>query len=286
METILTSWVFELFSELLLSIALFVIGLLVGRARERKLKSGRNLDEYEFYPFTLDEKQHLKFDLDRFLSGVDRLLTFRDYVAARQLILIGEQNQVRDILDTEERRKYLKLYRKYEGTQMMDDTAEYLANYVRIVNHIGESFKDLGIEILLHDLSNPSRSLVALVNNCTGRKIGDGATNLVLDLKQRKVRNEDKINYELKIGSRRFKCTTVPIYRKDYGLVGALCINVDANYLLDEVAKNSELASNFFKEFCRTDQLLAENILSSDEYKKAQEGKRHWRDTRYLLANA
>ena len=80
METILTSWVFELFSELLLSIALFVIGLLVGRARERKLKSGRHLDEYEFYPFTLDDKQHLKFDIERFLSGVDSLLSARDYV--------------------------------------------------------------------------------------------------------------------------------------------------------------------------------------------------------------
>lgn len=283
METALTSWGFELLSELLLSIAVFFIGLLVGRARERKLRVGRNLDEYEFYPFTLDDKQHLQFDLDRFLSGVDYLLAHRDHVAAQQLILIGEQNQIRDVLDTDERRKYLKLYRKYDGAQMMDDTAEYLSNYVRIVNHIGESFKDLGIEVLLHDLSNPSRSLVTIVNNCTGRKIGDGATNLVLDLKQRKVRNEDKINYALDIGSRRFKCTTVPIYRKDYGLIGAMCINVDANYLLEEVAKNAELTDGFFREFCRTNQTLDENILSADEYHKAQEGKRHWRDARYLM---
>lgn len=286
METILTGWGFELLSELLLSIALFIIGLLVGRARERQLKAGRNLDEYEFYPFSLDDNQHLQFDLERFLAGVDYLLSHRDHVAAQQLILIGEQNQLRDQLNTDERRKYMKLYRKYDGAEMMDDTSEYLANYVRIVNHIGESFKDLGIEILLHDLSNPSRSLVALVNNCTGRKIGDGATNLVMDLKQRKVRNEDKINYELNIGSRRFKCTTVPIYRKDYGLIGAMCINVDANYLLEEVAKSPELTRNFFEEFCRTRQTLDENILSADEWQKAQEGKQHWRDIGYRSAGA
>src|SRR4030095_14312812 len=115
--------------------------------------------------------------------------------------------------------------------------------------------------------------------NVTGRKIGDGATNLVLDLKRRRHRNEDKINYELTIGARRFKCTTVPIYRTDYGLIGALCVNVDANYLVEEVAPSPEKSAAFFREFCRTRMQLNENILSPDEYQKALAGKRHWRDS-------
>ena len=33
-------------------------------------------------------------------------------------------------------------------------------------------------------------------------------------------------------------CTTIPIYREGLGLVGAVCINVDYNYL-DEVVRNT-----------------------------------------------
>lgn len=111
-----------------------------------------------------------------------------------------------------------------------------------------------------------------------GRNLRDGTTNLVIDLKKRQLAHEDKLNYELNIGSRRFKCTTVPIIRKEYGVVGAICINVDANYLTEEVMRDSEKVKNFFETFCRTDMQLEENILSKDEYQKALKGKRHFKD--------
>src|SRR2546427_696779 len=69
---------------------------------------------------------------------------------------------------------------------------------------------------------------------------GDGTTNLLIDLKKRQLLHEKKLNYELNIGSRRFKCTTIPIVRREFGVVGAICINVDVNYLTDEVLKNQE----------------------------------------------
>ena len=47
-------------------------------------------------------------------------------------------------------------------------------------------------------------------------------------LYERGLQHQDKLNYELNIGARRFKCTTIPIYREDIGLVGAICINVDS----------------------------------------------------------
>jgi predicted transcriptional regulator YheO len=131
-------------------------------------------------------------------------------------------------------------------------------------------------------LSNPSHSLVVLENNVTGRNLRDGTTNLVIDLKKRQLLHEDKLNYELNIGARRFKCTTIPIIRKEYGVVGALCINVDANYLTEEVMQDAQKVRNFFETFCRTDMQLDENILSRDEYQKALKGKRHWRDDRTL----
>ena len=68
------------------------------------------------------------------------------------------------------------------------------------------------------------------------------------------------------------------IIRKEYGVVGAICINVDANYLTEEVMNDAEKVKNFFETFCRTDMQLDENILSKDEFARALKGKRHFKD--------
>jgi len=70
-------------------------------------------------------------------------------------------------------------------------------------------------------------------------------TTLLIDLKRRRALNQDKLNYELIIGARRFKCTTVPIVRRDYGVVGAMCINIDINYVRDDVLASSERIQEF-----------------------------------------
>jgi len=143
---------------------------------------------------------------------------------------------------------------------------------------IGRTFPHMGIEVLLHNLMNPSKSIIEIENgDVTGRTTGLGTTMLVLDLKKRKILNEDKLNYELQIGSRTFKCTTIPIFRKDFGLVAALCINIDINYISDEVLKAKDKMQEFFRNYCQTDMKLDENILSKGEYEKALKGKRHWR---------
>ena len=72
---------------------------------------------------------------------------------------------------------------------------------MRIVRLIGKSFPNTGIEILLHNLADPSHSLIVLENNVTGRHLRDGTTNLLIDLKKRQLANEDKLNYELNIGA-------------------------------------------------------------------------------------
>ena len=71
-----------------------------------------------------------------------------------------------------------------------------MPGYVRL---IGKSFPDSGIEIWLHNLADPSHSLVALENNVTGRHLRDGTTSLLIDLKKRQIQNQDKRNYELKL---------------------------------------------------------------------------------------
>ena len=275
----------EIFSELavnvLASVILLGFGFLFGKYRERSLQQGRNLEEYDFYPFDVDQDKHLFFDLKRFSDGVSHLLRHRDRTAAQQLILIGQQNNVEARLTGEALRKYSSFYNRYGGEGVMDDTARFLENYERIVRLIGESFPDSGIEILLHNLSNPAKALSHLQNNVTGRTVGAPATNLVHDLKTRRLINQDKRNYELNIGSRRFKCTTIPIYREKLGLVGAICINVDYNYL-DDVVRNDPASRELFLDaLLRTDMKLDENILSKDEYENAMKGKRHFRDFNY-----
>jgi len=149
------------------STILIVFGYIGGKYRERRLQEGRPLEEYEFYPFALDDQKILHFDLAKFSIGVRFLLSHRDTFAARQLILIG---------------------------------------------------------------------------------------------------------------ARKFKCTTMPIFRENFGLVGAICINLDVNYLQDEVRTSSDHLEAFIAALCKTDMTLDENILSKDEYAKALAGKRHYRD--------
>jgi len=263
-------------ASIIASLVFLAAGFVWGKYKERRRKFGRNLDEYDFYPFTVSRENFGEFSLKDFRLGMHYFLKNEDHTAARQLIFIGEQNNVRTQLEPTEQKVYAQLFDKYDGKKVADDTHEFLENYERIVRLIGKSFPNTGIEILLHNLADPAHSLVALENNVTGRRLRDGTTNLLIDLKRRE--NEDKLNYELNIGSRKFKCTTIPIKRKEFGIVGAICINIDVNYLTDEVLKSQERLGTFFQNLCRTDMQLDENILSKDEYAKALKGKRHFKD--------
>ena len=265
-------------ASIIVSIAFLIAGFIWGKYKERRGKFGRNLEEYDFYPFTVTRENFGEFNLNNFRLGMHYFLKNEDYTAARQLIFIGEQNNVRNLLEPAEQKVYSQLFDKYDGKKIADDTHEFLENYERIVRLIGKSFPNTGIEILLHNLADPAHSLITLENNVTGRHLRDGTTSLLIDLKKRQLANEDKLNYELNIGSRKFKCTTIPIKRKDFGIVGAICINIDANYITEEVLKDRQRIETWFQNFLRTDIQLDENILSKDEYAKALKGKRHFKD--------
>jgi predicted transcriptional regulator YheO len=264
-------------ASVIASAILLAIGFAWGKYKERR-RFGRNLEDYDFYPFTINRNNVPEFSLNNFRLGVHYFLKNNDYTAARQLIFIGEQNNVRSQLEPSEQKEYAKLFDKYNGNKIADDTHEYLENYVRLVRLIGKSFPNTGIEILLHNLADPAHSLIALENNATGRHLRDGTTNLLIDLKKRQLANEDKLNYELTIGSRKFKCTTIPIVRKEFGVIGAICVNIDSNYLTEHVIADQKRIQEWFRNFLRVDMQLDENILSKDEFAKAQKGKRHFKD--------
>src|SRR5262249_209361 len=265
-------------ASVIVSLLFLAAGFAWGKYKERRRKFGRNLEEYDFYPFTVSRENFGEFSLKDFRLGMHYFLKNEDRTAARQLIFIGEQNNVRAQLEPAEQKVYAQLFEKYDGKKITDDTNEFLENYARIVRLIGKSFPNTGIEILLHNLADPSHSLIVLENNATGRHLRDGTTNLLIDLKKRQLLNEEKLNYELNIGARRFKCTPIPIIRKEFGIVGAICINVDANYITEEVLQDGQRIETWFRNFLRADMQLDENILSKDEYAKALKGKRHFKD--------
>jgi len=269
----------ELAGNLIASMVLFSGGFVIGKWRGRRQRLGRNLEQYDFYPFVVDQDGFPQFSLEHFERGVNHLLTHVDAQAAAQLIIIGEQNGVRYQLKPGTLAAYEKLHQRYGGQQLLQDSSDYLENYRRIVRLLGNTFRSMGIEILLHDLINPSRSITCIAGGeVTGRTEGMGTTQLVMDLKRRRVLNQDKLNYQLDIGARRFKCTTVPIVREPYGIVGAVCMNIDTNYVRDHVLASPEATREFFARYCFTEMQLDENILSRAEYEKAVAGKRHWRD--------
>jgi predicted transcriptional regulator YheO len=269
----------SVFTNVIASLVLLAAGFLVGRYRERKRLKGRALTEYDFYPYVATAEKFAEFSLKDFRLAMHHFLHHVDNRAARQLIFIGQQNNVRQLLSQPEMHIYDRLLAKYHGESVTDDTREFLENYRNIARLIGRTFPNMGIEVLVHDLANPTHSIVTIESGeVTGRVEGMGTTTLLLDLMRRVNAKQDKLNYELNIGARRFKCTTIPILRKEFGVVGAICINVDINYIRDGLLASAERAAEFFQNYCRTDMSLDENILSKDEYKKAVAGKRHFRE--------
>jgi hypothetical protein len=282
----LMSWAQDIAVNLTVSLIVFAGGFLIGRWRTRRQLAGRNLEQYEFYPFVANADGFPEFSLEQFERGVAHLLAHPDRTAAGQMIVIGEQNGVRYHMKGDALVAYERLYARDHGKEVMQDNSEYLENYRRIVRLLGATFRDMGIEILLHDLVNPSRSITTIAGGeVTGRSEGMGTTTLVIDLKRRRILNQDKLNYGLVIGARRFKCTTSPILREPYGIVGAICMNIDINYIRDHVLASREATEEFFRRYCVTDMQLEENILSRPEYEKALAGKRHWRDEPQVAAS-
>ena len=273
------NWAGAVLTDLAASLILLAAGYLVGRWREQRRLTGRALSGYDFYPYAATPENFAEFSLKDFRLAMHHFLRNTDRRAARQLIFIGEQNNVKDQLSAADLKSYERLRAKYHAASVTDDTRDFLDNYRNIVRLLGRTFPNMGIEILLHDLSNPTHSITTIESgDVTGRVVGMGTTTLLVDLTRRVNLGQDKLNYELNIGARRFKCTTIPIVRKEFGVVGAICINIDMNYIRDEVLPSPERITEFFRYYGRMDMKLEENILSKEEYRRALAGKKHFRD--------
>src|SRR5437867_11816989 len=91
-------------ASIIVSLLFLGLGFAWGKYKERRRKFGRNLDEYDFYPFIVTRENFGEFSLNNFRLGMHYFLKNHDYTAARQLIFIGEQNIVRNQIEPAEQK--------------------------------------------------------------------------------------------------------------------------------------------------------------------------------------
>jgi predicted transcriptional regulator YheO len=103
-------------------------------------------------------------------------------------------------------------------------------------------------EVVLHELSHPQDSVIAIEGNLTGRKAGAPLTDLVLRLMRQGKLEEDLINYPSRTSDgKELRSSTILIRDEKGEVIGCLCINFDLTKWI--VTKHT------VDSFCRTELL-------------------------------
>jgi predicted transcriptional regulator YheO len=207
---------------------------------------GKRLYQHRgYYPIDIEQSSNIpKLNREKFLAAINYFLYDEyDRLAVTDLVYLREDNidAFGDILKNEDFPQYLQLIEKYElelFVRNLDSENKYLfSNLKKIIHDIGDTLKDCCIEILLHNIRNPIRSIVALRNTeeISKRKKYDPSTRFVVQFVKDQGRkfnqgiNEgSKISYPKQFNkTKQVKATTIPIQHPRYGLIAILCINID-----------------------------------------------------------
>ena len=107
-------------------------------------------------------------------------------------------------------------------------------------------------EVVLHELSHPQDSVIAIAGNVTGRKVGAPLTDLVLRLMRQGKLDEDLINYPNRTPSgKELRSSTIFIRDEKGEPIGCLCINFDLSKLM--------VAKSVIDSLCRTESFGSES---------------------------
>ena len=110
---------------------------------------------------------------------------------------------------------------------------DILTHYIKVGEVVAEMFSPY-LEVIVHDLTNPNQSIIAIFNShITGRKIGDGTS----DIGYKKLSNElpDKIvNYSNKSPSGvELKSSSLTIRNDDNKIIGSMGFNFDLSHFVN-----------------------------------------------------
>lgn len=123
-------------------------------------------------------------------------------------------------------------------------------------------------EFVLHDLSHPEDSLIAISGNITHRPIGAPLTSLILEYLQQGRLEEDLINYPGRINGKELKSSTILIRDETGALIGCLCINMDltpwriAAHAIEEITRTDILEENRREDFAADMGAMLEDLLA------------------------
>lgn len=123
-----------------------------------------------------------------------------------------------------------------------------------VLRHIADGLAELfgaACEVVIHDLSNPTRSVVHVSNGqVTNRKIGEGIRDMAMVLRSPRFKNDTLSNYISQTNDGKIiKCMTTVIRDAQGDIVGAFCLNLDlgrlqqARSVLDEFTRGHPLES-------------------------------------------
>ena len=87
------------------------------------------------------------------------------------------------------------------------------------------------VEVAVHDMADPNKSLVHIAGNVTGRSTGSPITNFGLKLLSLQEKGEDVFGYQTKYKDRAVVSSTVCIKDDANKIIGFLCINFDITQL-------------------------------------------------------
>lgn len=254
-------------------------GPLSSYADEKGKIEGKRLFQHEgYYPIDIAPGTNIpSLNPEIYLKAIKYLLEEDNYdrLAAMDLVYLREDNLVEegDVLSYTDLPLYENLIKRYSLQEFVSNFREenkrVFRNFVRIVNDIGATLKDVYLEILLHDVRNPIRSIIAARNSehISGRKLYDPSTRFVVQY----VKNQGRLLIkEMEAGSKvgylkqfhhtkQVKATTTPLYHDRYGLIGILCINIDIDAVkgldaqgrdkfFENYVKNSGYTPRFEKE--------------------------------------
>ncbi len=107
---------------------------------------------------------------------------------------------------------------------------ELLKLFIPLVDFLGNVLGP-NAEILLHDVSTPEQSVIAICNGShTGREVGSSMTDLALQIQsEKRYQGQDFItNYKAVSQNKVFRSSTYYI-KNNNELIGMLCINIDTS---------------------------------------------------------
>ena len=117
--------------------------------------------------------------------------------------------------------------------KMDKNNQDILIHYIKVGEIVAEMFSPY-LEVIVHDLTNPNQSIIAIFNShITGRKIGDGTS----DIGYKKLSNElpDKIvNYSNKSPAGvELKSSSLTIRNDDNKIIGSMGFNFDLSHFVN-----------------------------------------------------